>query len=315
MLARHAENMFWAGRYLERAEDTSRMVEATLQRTVSSGPTLGSAQYRNLLSTLRIGDVEGFIDSGTVLEKLVTSSESHGSIIMSIGNTRENLRSLREQVPSEMWEQVNRLHLRLQQPGFTDVLNHDPFAELSAIRLGCQTLSGIVATAMARGEGYRFFILGQMIERALMTCRLVAVRAPDLEGASYEETALTLRSASALEAYQRAHRGSAEAKDIVKFLLLSTEFPRALLFCLRESEQQLSSFGESKRSHPGRIMGQQRSALEYVDFDDFYEDLQDGLHRIESGIRDAASAIALHFFRNAEEFELHSQLLAPGVLI
>jgi uncharacterized alpha-E superfamily protein len=313
MLARHAENMFWAGRYLERAEDTARMLQATLRSSVSSGPGAASLHYRNLLRTLRLADPGSSLGTDAVLDRLVAAPDAPGSIVAAIGSARENLRSLREQIPSELWEHTNRLHLRLRRPDFTTVLHTEPFDTLDMVKVSCQTLAGIIATAMARDEGYRFLIMGQTMERSLMTCRLVYVRYPLLTSRSYDEMALTLRSASALEAYQRAHLSSADPTEVAKFLLVSQRFPRAVLYCLRQAEDQLRSLGDHN-TVPVRLMGQLRSQLEFADFDDFVGDLANQLDQLEDRIRHAAQAVATQYFRNAEERDLHSQILLPGEL-
>ncbi len=314
MLARHAESMFWAGRYVERAEDTARMLGATLQSAVSAGPTQASVHLGTLLRTLRLEVPSGTLRSEEILQLLVNEPTAPGSIVSSIGHTRENLRTLREQVPSELWEQTNRLHLRLQGSEFNDDLMYDPFNTLDHIRESCQTLSGVIATAMSRDEGYRFLILGQMIERALMTGRLVSVRLPEMATSAYEEMALTLRSASALEAYQRAFHASADPADVVRFLLFSERFPRSLLFCLRRAEAQLMSLSDGVRNRALRLMGQLRSGLEFADLEEVLQDVIGTLDELDGQIRHVADVIATQYFRAAEELDLHSQLLVPGVL-
>ncbi|MFN3220240.1 MAG: alpha-E domain-containing protein [Acidimicrobiales bacterium] len=314
MLARHAENMFWAGRYLERAEDTARMLQATLRSSVTSGPGAATANHRALLATLRLddgSDAAAPIGTAALIDRLVARADAPGSIVHSVGQARENLRSLREQIPSELWEHGNRLHLRLRRPDFGDRLANEPFDTLDMVKTSCQTLAGIVATAMARHEGYRFLILGQTLERSLMTCRLLSVRAPLLRDRSYDEMAVTLRSASALEAYQRAYVASGDPNQIVHFLLCSDRFPRAVLYCLRQAEDQLASLSD-RQTRPMRLMGQVRSQLEFADFEELLRDLPAQLEHYEDQIRHVAAAIGTQYFRSAEEVDLHSQLLLPG---
>lgn len=313
MLARHAESMFWGARYLERAEDTARTLHATFRSSVSVGPGLASQRYRNLLTILRVSDPRGQLSGRQVLEYLVVDAAVEGSIRTSVSRARENVRALREQVPSELWEHTNRLHLRLRQPEFAADLLTEPLDRLDEVKERCQTIAGIVATSMSRTEGHQFLMLGQMLERALMSIRLLQVRYPLLDEASYDETALTLRSASGLEAYQRAHRASADPAEVAKFLLLSDQFPRSLLFCLRFCERRLIDLGSTIGSSLAlRMFGQARSRLEFADIDELLGDLQGSLADVEDSVRHAAEAIAAQFFRQAEELDLHSQLLLPG---
>ena len=336
MLARHAEDMFWAGRYLERAEDTARMVRATLLNTVAESPAQAIDRMQNLIRTLRLEvstpteDVQSMaehltpsppmlrseaglgIDVQAAATRLVASASLAGSVAFCIGRTRENFRSLRDQIPSELWEQINQFYLQLRQDDFPAAMEHDPFQTLEFIRVSCQTLNGVFEASMSRGEGYRFLVLGQNLERALMTCRLIQSRYPEMDGSSYDEMALTLRSVSALEAYQRAHQSSPLAADVARFLLVDDAFPRSVLYCLRMGETQVEALGQNGRPPPLRRLGQLRSELEYADFNHMVSDLPSRLTALESGVREAAGLVSDYFFRNAEAFDLHSQAVKPG---
>ena len=337
MLARHAEDMFWAGRYLERAEDTARMVRATLLSTVAEPSAQAIDHMQNLISTLRLEvptpteDVQTMaehltssppmlrseaglgIDVQAAATRLVASPSLAGSVVFCIGRTRENFRSLRDQIPSELWEQINQFYLYLRQNDFAVSMEHDPFQTLDFIRVSCQTLNGVFETSMARGEAYRFLILGQNLERALMTCRLIQSRYPAMGGSSYDEMALTLRSVGALEAYQRFHQSSPLAADVARFLLTNDSFPRSVLYCLRLSETQVEALAPNVKPPPLRRLGQLRSGLEYTDFGDLAANLPTHLSRLESQVREVANLVGNHFFRNAESFDLHSQAIMPGV--
>ncbi|MXW42069.1 MAG: alpha-E domain-containing protein [Acidimicrobiia bacterium] len=337
MLARHAEDMFWAGRYLERAEDTARMIRATLLSTVGESPAHGVERMGNLISTLRLemptsaDTVQTMAESLTstppilhstaglgldvqaAATALVASPSLAGSVVFCIGRARENFRSLRDQVPSELWEQINQIHLRMHQNDFSTTIEHDPFQTLDFIRVSCQSLTGVISTSMSQGEGYRFLVLGQSLERALMTCRLISVRYPELDGSSYDEMALTLRSVSALEAYQRASRSSPLASDVARFLLLDDAFPRSVLYCLRACEAHVNALSPVGKTPPMRHLGQLRSKLEYGDFETLLAELPVLLIDIEAGVRGVADDLSHYFFRNAEAFDLHCQAIGPGV--
>ncbi|MCY3967793.1 MAG: alpha-E domain-containing protein, partial [bacterium] len=253
------------------------------------------------------------IDVQAAATALVASPTLAGSVVFCIDRARENFRSLRDQVPSELWEQINQLHLRLRQSDFTATMEQDPFQTLDFIRVSCQSLTGVISTSMAQGEGYRFLVLGTTLERALMTCRLISVRYPELDGSSYDEMALTLRSVSALEAYQKASRSSPLAADVARFLLLNDSFPRSVLYCLRDCEQHLSALAPEGKAPPLRHLGQLRSELEYGDLHTLLAGLPALLTKIEAGVRGVADDLSHYFFRNAETLDLHSQAICPGV--
>ncbi len=337
MLARHAEDMFWAGRYLERAEDTARMVRATLLSTVAETPAHAVEQMGNLINTLRLempspdhtvqsiaknlnptapllrSEAGLGIDVQAAATTLVAAPNLAGSVVFCISRARENFRSLRDQVPSELWEQINLIHLHMHQTDFTATMEHDPFQTLDFIRVSCQSLTGVISTSMSQGEGYRFLVLGQTLERALMTCRLISVRYPELDGSSYDEMALTLRSVSALEAYQRASRSSPLASDVARFLLLDDAFPRSVLYCLRACEDHVNALASENIAPPVRRLGRLRSELEYGNFDSLLARLPALLSELEDGVREVATDLSYYFFRNAETFDLHSQAIGPEV--
>jgi uncharacterized alpha-E superfamily protein len=115
MLARLAENLFWAGRYVERAEDTARMVDVTYHSLLESPSTEVATSWGQLLDVLQLRHLYGDrpLDGGEVVHFLVLDREDPGSITSSIGAARENIRSVRELVSTELWEAVNDLHLAL----------------------------------------------------------------------------------------------------------------------------------------------------------------------------------------------------------
>ncbi|WP_419918861.1 alpha-E domain-containing protein [Candidatus Poriferisocius sp.] len=339
MLARHAEDMFWAGRYLERAEDTARMVRATLLSTVAESPAQAIDRMQNLTRTLRLEepapteDVQSMaeqlamsppmlrseaglgIDVQAEATRLVTSPALAGSVVFCVGCARENFRTLRDQIPSELWEQINQFHLRLRRDDFSVAMDNDPFPTLDLIQANCQTMTGVISSSMSQDESYRFLVLGQMLERALMTCRLVSVRYPELDGSSYDEMALTLRSVSALEAYQRAGQSSPLGADVARFLLVNELFPRSVLHCLLVSENQVAALVPHEKPPPLRRLGQLRSELEYADFADMVADLPSHLTAIEAGVREVAELVGGHFFRKGEALDLHAQAIKPGAPI
>lgn len=316
MLARHGESLFWAGRYLERAEDTARMLEVTFRSTVSAGRDDADHRWRNLLSTLRLGTAFAAGDRGydaeTIAIFLVADRTNPGSVISAVTNVRENLRSLRELIPSELFEQANRFHLELTGRDLSWAMRNDPFELLDRIRVRCQTLIGIANETMTRDEGYRFLVLGQSLERALMTCRSLNVGYPAMVESSIDEVVLTLRSVSGLEAFRRRAMLDLGPDAVARFLLLSTGFPRSVLFCLRRAEEHLRGIqADHTVTRPARQLGQLRSRLEFADPSDVTADLLAVLDDIEEQIRAIAEAVARQYFRSAEELDLHAQLLLP----
>ncbi len=317
MLARHAENLFWTGRYIERAEDTARLLDVTYHALLEATPFEARRTWRDLLAVLSLETA--FAESGKELsasgvsEFLVLDDEQPGSILAAVTYARENIRSLREQVSSELWEAMNGFHLELRARDLRADLEQ-PYTLYGLVKRRCQHLAGVAAETMPRDDGWRFLQLGWMLERAEMTCRLLDVRygrAPISSGA-YHHWLGTLKSASASEAYRKARRASLDPGDVLEFLLLSRTFPRSLLFCLRRAEQDLGRLGteEGRLTRPQRLLGRIRADLEYSDLHEVVassvegDDLHGFLERMQKGIRQVAEAVAIQYFRNSQELGL-----------
>ena len=313
MLARHAENLFWAGRYIERAEDTARILDVTYHGLLESAPTEAARAWADVLAVLRLAndfdELGQGCDAVSVSQFLVSDRDNPGSIVSAVARARDNLRSVRELVSTELWESVNRFHLDMRARDLRADLEAEPYQLYSFVKRRCQLVSGVATETMPRDDGWRFLQVGWMLERAEMTCRLLDVRYGGEQVAGFHHWLGTLKSASASEAYRRVYRGSMDPADVLEFLLLSRHFPRSVLFCLRRAEHDLASLVGSDAAHlsrPERLLGRIRADLEYRDIT---EVLSDGvptfLDRLQRNVRQVAEAVALEYFRNSQELDLH----------
>ncbi len=315
MLARHAENLFWAGRYLERANDTARMLDVTYHGSLQSGE---QSQWDELLTILRLAP--GYLESGrsaddpaAAVAYLLHDHDNPGSILSSVASVRTNLRAVRDRLPHELWEHANRFHLEMEGADLAAAVANEPYALFDLVRKRCQTLFGVISEVMPRDDGYRFLVVGTALERALMTCRLLHVRHNFLVPGAYDEILLTLRVASALEAYRRAYQSSAEPSHVARLLLTSATFPRSVLFCVSEVEHELGRLARSDvPSRPLRLAGKLRAELEFADPVELTDELTLRLESLEDAIRHLAEAMGPAFFRSADEFHLHAQWLLPS---
>jgi uncharacterized alpha-E superfamily protein len=290
------------------------MLDVTYHGLLEATPYEARRQWRDLLAVLSLRsafDATGrTLDATNVSEFLVLDADSAGSIVDSVTHARENVRSLREQVSTELWEAVNGFYLDLRSRDLRADLEQ-PYVLYGMVKRRCQTLAGVAGETMARDDGWRFLNLGWTLERAEMTCRLLDVRygrSPVSSGA-YHHWLGTLKSASASEAYRKAHRASLDPTDVIEFLLLSRTFPRSLLYCLRRVEQDLQRLGSGESqghlTRPERLLGRIRADLEYADLHEVLaEDLHGFLDRLQMGVRQVAEAVALQYFRNSQEVQL-----------
>ncbi len=314
MLSRHAEDLYWAGRYVERAEDTARLLDVTYHGLLESPPGEAPAAWRELLDVLFLQDAfsgpEG-VSASTVTDFLVLDASNPGSIVATVERARENVRGVRDRVSTELWEAINTFHLELRDRDLAADLADRPYEVYRLVKHECQAIAGVANETMPRNDGYRFFVLGRMIERAEMSCRMLAVRYARLRrsaaGPAFHQWVAVLKSVSAYEAYLKEHRAAMDPTRVLEFLLLSPEFPRSVLFCLRAAESELGALIPDAEGAPAtRALGMVRARLEFCDIDEILaEGLDEFLEAIQDEIFRVDQAIDRHFFHSGTDLDLH----------
>lgn len=308
MLSRVADSIYWMSRYIERAENVARFVDVNLYLMLDSPPGLDQ-QWQPLINTTgdhqRFAQRYGRATQENVIQFLTLDSEYANSILSCLRAARENARSIREIISSEMWEQINRFYLLVTE-SVKDLQTitglHRFFAQ---VKEASHLFSGIAEATMTRNEAWHFLRLGRMLERADKTSRILDVKyfillrsAADV-GSPIDDIhwAAVLRSASAFEMY-RKRQGRILPENIVRFLLLDGEFPRAIRFCLnsaRESLHAISGTPFDTFRHPAeRLLGQLCSELAYARIEEviqnglheYLDDLQTRMNGIGQGIHD-----------------------------
>ena len=260
LLSRVADNIYWGARYMERADDTARVVR-TFTEVLLDLPVGVASSWEPLLAI--VGSREAF-DSGharanesDIVRFLVADLHNPGSVVSSVANARENLRTTREILPREAWQTVNDLYLYTQRDAESGVDRRTRARFLSRVVSEHQRLDGVIAGAMQRDEAYELYRLGQVIERADMTTRVLGVRAAALLAApdhadDYDEVQWmgVLRSLTAMQMYQRATRGPIVGGGVVGFLLFDLEFPRSVAGCLQRARAALQRLPRPDRTLP-----------------------------------------------------------------
>lgn len=319
MLARDAESLFWIGRYMERAEDTARLLDVTYHGLLETTAAEERAAWSGVLAA--VGLERAFEATGrpltaiAVCDFLVADRTNRGSIIAAVEQGRENARTVRGWLSTELWSAINSFCLGLRQRNVRTDLEHEPHDLYGFVRRECQAVAGVAHETMARDEGWRFLELGWHLERAEWACRLLRVRQAQLGSSGFHEWVGTLRSASALEAYRRTNRASMDPADVVAFLLLSRTFPRSVLHAVRTAEGslQLLSPGEPELTRPLRLLGRLRADLEFADVRELMAgDLSAHLFAVEGAIRQVCTAVDLQYFTNSHEFDMHTVSVMPG---
>ncbi|HXV96425.1 MAG TPA: alpha-E domain-containing protein, partial [Gaiellaceae bacterium] len=294
MLSRVAESLYWTGRYIERAEDTSRLLHANFHGLLDTDLDRGRA-WRDLIWVVGQDELfrEHFGDytAPAVTEFLLWHPANPDAVTACVARARENARGVREQVSSEMWEHLNRLHLLVsnRRPAAVLASPHDFFVR---IREGSHAFQGVMKATQPRGEAYEFLELGAHLERADTTARLLSVKVPGLradEPASVVSARLTslLKSCGAFEAYRRMESAELDAERVVAFLLLERRLPRAVCFCLELCLSAIRAIsGGGVR--PERAIGRIFAELAFTELYGLDESTDLLLGRVRRGISDAA---------------------------
>jgi len=244
MLSRVAERMYWFGRYIERAENTARLI---------------SVNTNLMLDLNRVGFIWGSLISITGLEEAYARRFSQkdernvvrfllddpsGSIRHSVAMARENVRTTREILPSESWENVNELFMFISDNIDAGVKRDGRHRVLAQVMRRCQGLTGYLAGAMSNNDAYNFIKIGRNLERADMTTRildvgclnLVSERRPEI--LEYEPILWmnVLRSLTALQMYRQNVKDRVNGEDVAEYLMDDVYFPRAVAHCLKQVE-------------------------------------------------------------------------------
>lgn len=258
MLSRVAGRVYWMARYIERAEDTARLISA-YNHLIMDIPRGSQPGWEILLKIL---DAEPEFDrrfrvrnEQNVLRLLLGEDEVDCSIPFAIRAARENVRTTRDVVPDEVWELVNELYIYTSEAAEKSVGRRNRQEYLEQIIQRCQVVNGVLRSTLCRDHGYSFIKLGQLLERADMTTRIIDVGALDIlerEGAGHGLDHLLwgtlLKSMSALGAYRRMIGPMVEKNAAVDFVFMEVSFPRSVRFCLQGLREELGRLSNNKAS-------------------------------------------------------------------
>jgi uncharacterized alpha-E superfamily protein len=246
LLARYAECIYWMARYVERAENLARILDVTQ----SSARRQGSA--KDWAAILEINsDLDHFRSTGQTVSDdaivmfYVLDAANETSILHALTSARENARTLRPFISTEMWSHLNVAYNWLRRLTPADLAPSERPRLLATIKEHCQTHTGITEGTFFRDQGWYFYQLGRYVERADQATRLLDVKFHNVPADSPTalieagEAAAILRSAAGYHAFRRVHPRGYFLEDVVGFLLLDGAFPRSVSHCIAETDQLL----------------------------------------------------------------------------
>ena len=288
LLSRVADSVYWLGRYIERAENVARFIDVNHQLMLDLPLEYGD-QWQPIVDTT--GDRAAFQERygaatrQNVVRFLAFDASNRNSIYSCIAAARENARTVRETISSEMWEQVNSMYHLVTAESRKTVPDSVPdFCH--SVRMACHLFGGITHATMSHNEAWHFIRLGSMLERADKTTRMLDVKyfilLPSVSdvGTPYDDIqwSAVLKSVSGFEMYRKRH-GRIAPERIVQFLLLDGEFPRAVRYCIGVADTSLHAITGTRAGafscRTEQKLGLLRSELDFAQSDAI---IQAGLH-------------------------------------
>ncbi len=319
LLSRVAESLFWLGRYVERAENTARLLDVTYHGRlepfhveVAGATNTWSALVSTLGLTAEYEAEHGEVNEAGVIRFLTEDRGAPSSIVSALASARENARSVRDFLSSEAWVAINRLYHSAAQRNYHLIMADGLYDFCDLVRQGAQLFHGTAESTSLHDEGWHWLQTGVFLERADMVTRIVdskyhlLLESPSEVGEpfdNYQWSAL-LRSLSGFEAYRRTHVGGINAPSVIEFLLLDARFPRSLRACidgLYASLDQATDGAEPRhRNKPLRLVTDMRNRLQYETEDSLIES---GLHQFaiytQSQLGEVTAGLAGAFFWSA----------------
>ena len=255
MLSRAAERVYWTGRYLERAEDMARLVQQYSQLLLDLPEEVG-VEWSELVRI--VGAAAPFEASGMnadekgILEFLLVDPDSPSSLAYSLRMARENIRNTRDLLPLESWESVNELYQFARESLAPAAAGSDRFEVLAECIARCQQISGILSGTMSHQEPYHFQTLGQSLERADMTSRVVDVATAYIQHNErvvrrYGSSLWTnvLKSVSGFQMYRQYRQPEVQGSVVINFLLTDRYFPRAITYCVEQAKSSSNALPQA----------------------------------------------------------------------
>ncbi len=297
MLSRVANNLYWMARYLERVENTARLVNVNghllldLPTRVKLGwePIVDILSFRNLFY-----EMYDEADEKSVIKFMIAEETNPGSILSSLKYARENARTIKEIIPQEAWEQINKLFLHVTENKSEAFHRRSRYGFLNQIIQLNQSITGLLAGTMTHDDAYAFVRIGRNLERADMSTRIIDVRSasllPEVSEDSYAFANIqwmsVLKSMSAYQMYRREVKVRVNREDVLEFLMLDSRFPRSLLHTLEQIEYSTAQLPNNKpvidktRQIRNYLLNAHPSKLTQQKLHEFIDDTQIGINEI-----------------------------------
>ena len=321
MLSRTADHLFWMSRYMERAENTARMLDVNYQTSLL--PQSADAAEKGWKGLLGISELsgdfakryDGAVTARNVMQYMVADAQNPSSIRSCLMAARENARAVRGTLTTEVWETQNQTWLEFQRMVAGSDFQRDPSALFEWVKFRSHLSRGVTVGTMLQDEAFHFLRIGSFLERADNTARLLDVKfhAADLEffGAAQAQAqggsanaaveydfyhwSAILRSVSGFEVYRKAYRNVILPEKVAELLILRPDMPRSLAACMQEVVGNLRMVANEQSGETLRQAGRLRADLQYGRIDEI---LATGLHAFLTQFLDRVNTIGVGISRD-----------------
>ena len=294
MLSRTADHLFWMARYMERAENTARMLDVNYQTSMlPQSADMALQGWSGLLSiselTAPYAKTHSAVSARNVMEFMVRDETNASSIVACLQAARENARAVRGALTTEVWETQNQTWLEFNRMLKDDSFERDPGSFFEWVKFRSHLSRGVTVGTMLQDEALHFLRIGTFLERADNTARLLDVKfqalaggdyfgpdpAKDLQEVDFYHWSAILRSVSAFEIYRRVYRNVIHPGKVAELLILRPDMPRSLAACMNEAMSNLALIANEQSAETLRRAGRLQSDLRFGRIDEI---LATGLH-------------------------------------
>ena len=314
LLSRVADALYWISRYLERAEHTARLIDVARDLGLDRAAAVRSRAIDCLYSSLGLPPAGA--DGEQSLVRLALFDTSHrNSVAACVMSARENARQVREEISSDMWEQLNDLFLRVHKLQDASAGGRTHYVSRAIVE-GVHLFAGVTDATMGHGEGWQYLQAGCFLERAASTATLLDAFLVDTgdDGPAALDQAdwvALLRSCSALEGYCRRYTADVRPERVTEFLLLDEECPRSIRFAATRLEAALRAMarysGSPSGGRPERLSGRLRASLDYAQVDEI---LSDDPHAYLTSVSRQCAQIHSSVYQSYISYSIESALSA-----
>lgn len=284
MLSRTADHLFWMARYMERAENTARILDVTYQLTLlpRNGEDVDN-MWSGMLKVMELQDAfkarHSSFSTEAVLDFMIFDRDNPGSIYRCLRATRENAHAVRGTLTSEMWETTNGTWLKMRDFSPAKMLEAGPGDFFEWVKYRSHMSRGVTIGTMLQDEALRFIRLGTFLERADNTARILEVKYLNLlpgsdeevQSADYYQWSALLRSVSAFEVYRRVYRDQINPLRVAELLILRADMPRSLARCMKEVYSNLARVANSRSAETERLAGELEAHLHFGRIEGIFE--------------------------------------------